>query len=144
MANDNNETKIVKAAPKKMESQKDEQPRVTVKAAVIPQRNTKKQQTRTASAVNDRPTQRPPMGKPVVNKDLEGRTRPPIGKPVVPKEIAERGMVKEAAPAPEGKPAEVKAEAKVETKAPAAEVNAPAETAAPAAEIKAEVTYLQF
>ena len=31
------ETKIVKATPKKTESQEDAQPRVTVKAAVIPQ-----------------------------------------------------------------------------------------------------------
>ena len=73
MATDNKETKIVKAAPKKTDSHQDEQPRVTVKAAVIPQRNTKKQQTRPASAANDRPTQRPPMGKPVVNKDLENQ-----------------------------------------------------------------------
>ena len=42
MATDNKETKIVKAAPKKTDSHQDEQPRVTVKAAVIPQRNTKK------------------------------------------------------------------------------------------------------
>ena len=132
MATDNKETKIVKAAPKKADSHQDEQPRVTVKAAVIPQRNTKKQQTRTASAANDRPTQRPPMGKPVVNKDLENRHRPPMGKPVVSKEVAERGQVKEdaveiKAPAaevkqPEVKQPEVKA---VETK-PAEEAKAPA------------------
>ena len=30
------------------------------------------------------------MGKPVANKELEGRTRMPIGRPVVPKEVAER------------------------------------------------------
>jgi len=145
MANDNNETKIVKAAPKKTESQKDEQPRVTVKATVIPQRNTKKQQARPASAAGDRPTQRPPMGKPVVNKDLEGRPRPPIGKPVVPKEVAERGAVKEEAPKTEAlkmaetkapaaeapKAAEVKEAPKTETvKAPAAEkkTDAPAKS----------------
>ncbi len=128
MATDNKETKIVKAAPKKTDSHQDEQPRVTVKAAVIPQRNTKKQQTRTPSAASDRPTQRPPMGKPVVNKDLEGRHRPPVGKPVVPKEVAERGQVKETAPAEEMKPV-------VET-APAAEVK-PVVEAAPAAETKA-------
>ncbi len=127
MATDNKETKIVKAAPKKADSHQDEQPRVTVKAAVIPQRNTKKQQTKTASAVNDRPTQRPPMGKPVVNKDLENRHRPPMGKPVVSKEVAERGQVKEETveikiPAAEVKQPEVKA---VETK-PVEEVKAPA------------------
>ena len=117
MATDNKETKIVKAAPKKTESQKDEQPRVTVKAAVIPQRNTKKQQTKPAASTNERPTQRPPMGKPVVNKDLEGRHRPPVGKPVVSKEVAERGQVKETEPA-----APVKETVPAEVKAPAAEV----------------------
>ena len=140
MATDNKETKIVKAAPKKTESQKDEQPRVTVKAAVIPQRNTKKQQARPAASSNDRPTQRPPMGKPVANKDLEGRHRPPVGKPVVSKEVAERGQVKETAP----EAAPVKETAPVDIKAPAAEVKAPAEVKpaeeakAPAAEKKTE------
>ncbi len=117
MATDNKETKIVKAAPKKADSHQDEQPRVTVKAAVIPQRNTKKTQTKTTSAGNDRPTQRPPMGKPVANKDLEGRHRPPMGKPVVSKEVAERGQMKET---PEVKPAAEK----VVSEAPAAEPKA--------------------
>ena len=124
MANDNaKETKIVKAAPKKTDSQKDEQPHVTVKAAVIPQRNTKKQ-TRTPSAGTDRPTQRPPMGRPVANKDLEGRTRPPMGKPVVSKEVSERGAVKEAvAPVQEVKETPVVEAAPVkETPAPVKEV----------------------
>ena len=43
MAIDNKETKIVKAAPKKAESQQDDQPRVTVKAAVKPQARQQKQ-----------------------------------------------------------------------------------------------------
>ena len=131
MATDNKETKIVKAAPKKTESQQDEQPRVTVKAAVIPQRNTKKQQSRTASSGSDRPTQRPPMGKPVANKDLEGRHRPPMGKPVVPKEVAERGAAKETAPAVETAPAAL------ETKVPAVEAKPAPEAKEPAAEVKA-------
>ena len=125
MATDNKETKIVKAAPKKADSHQDEQPRVTVKAAVIPQRNTKKQQTRTASAGSDRPAQRPPMGKPVVNKDLENRHRPPIGKPVVAKEVAERGQVKEEAVPAEGKAPVVEVQPAAETR-PAEEVKAPA------------------
>ncbi len=107
------ETKIVKATPKKTESQEDAQPRVTVKAAVIPQ--TRHQGTarpaRPQSQAPERPASRPPMGKPVVNKDLENRVKPPMGKVVVPKEVSERGKVKEeaaakkAAPAPAALPA---------------------------------------
>ena len=95
------ETKIVKATPKKTESQEDAQPRVTVKAAVIPQ--TRHQGTarpaRPQSQAPERPASRPPMGKPVVNKDLENRVKPPMGKVVVPKEVSERGKVKEEAAA---------------------------------------------
>ena len=69
MATDNKETKIVKAAPKKTESQQDEQPRVTVKAAVKPQSRPQKQ-TRTPAAASDRPTQKPPVGKPVANREI--------------------------------------------------------------------------
>ena len=98
MAIDNNakETKIVKAAHKKAESQQDDQPRVTVKAAVKPQIRTAQKQAKNQGGVKEKPvTQRPPVGKPVVNKELEGRARPPMGKPVVPKEISERGKEKE-------------------------------------------------
>ncbi len=112
MAKENNtqETTIVKAAPKKADSQKDEQPRGTVKAASMAQvrtlganKHAKAQQTQ-----QERPQARPPMGKPVVNKDLETRNRPPIGKPMakpmgkpmakseVPQEIAEKGQEAEA------------------------------------------------
>ena len=106
MAKENNtqETTIVKAAPKKADGQKDEQPRGTVKAASMAQvrtlganKHAKSQQTQ-----QERPQARPPMGKPVVNKELETRNRPPIGKPMakpmgkpmakaeVPQEIAEK------------------------------------------------------
>ena len=112
MAKENNtqETTIVKAAPKKADSQKDEQPRGTVKAASMAQvrtlganKHAKAQQTQ-----QERPQARPPMGKPVVNKDLETRNRPPIGKPMakpmgkpmakseVPQEIAEKPQDAEA------------------------------------------------
>ncbi|MDD5927636.1 MAG: translation initiation factor IF-2 [Firmicutes bacterium] len=107
------ETKIVKATPKKTESQEDAQPRVTVKAAVIPQTRHQgaARPARTQSQASERPASRPPMGKPVVNKDLENRVKPPMGKVVVPKEVSERGKVKEeaaakkAAPAPAASPA---------------------------------------
>lgn len=94
MATESNtkETKIVRATPKKADSQTEEQPRVTVKAAVKPQLRTQNKNIKPQKqASQERPAQRPPMGKPVANKNLEGRTRVPIGKPVVPKEVAERG-----------------------------------------------------
>ena len=137
MATDNKETKIVKAAPKKTESQQDEQPRVTVKAAVKPQSRPQKQ-TRTPAAASDRPTQKPPVGKPVANRELEGRPRPPMGKPVIPKEFAERDKKKDEAAMP-ATPAASAAPAAEKPAVPAAEKPAPApEKAAPAAEKPAE------
>ena len=95
------ETKIVKATPKKTESQEDAQPRVTVKAAVIPQTRNQgaARPARPQTQSSERPAARPPMGKPVVNKDLENRVKPPMGKVVVPKEVSERGKAKEKTPA---------------------------------------------
>ena len=104
MAIDNNakETKIVKAAHKKAESQQDEQPRVTVKAAVKPQMRTAQKQAKTQTGAKEKPAaQKPPVGRPVVNKELEGRVKPPMGKPIISKEIVERGREKEE---PEKKP----------------------------------------
>ncbi len=116
MATENNtkETKIVRATPKKTDSQQEEQPRVTVKAAVKPQVRNQTKQAKPQQA-QERPSQRPPMGKPVVNKELESR-RMPIGKPVVPKEVVERGKetVKEEAPKVEVKAEPVKVEQKAE------------------------------
>lgn len=92
MATENNtkETKIVRATPKKTDSQQEEQPRVTVKAAVKPQVRNQTKQAKPQQQAQERPSQRPPIGRPVANKELETR-RMPIGKPVVPKEVAERG-----------------------------------------------------
>ena len=61
------ETKIVKATPKKTESQEDAQPRVTVKAAVIPQTRNQgaARPARPQAQASERPAARPPMGKPV-------------------------------------------------------------------------------
>ena len=51
MESNTKETKIVRATPKKTEGQQEEQPRVTVKAAVKPQvRNQQKQVITTATA----------------------------------------------------------------------------------------------
>ena len=86
------ETKIVKAAPKKHEDHHEDEPRVTVKAVAKPHMRTQTKQAKPQQQTQERPTARPPIGKPVVNKDLEARgSRPPVGKPVVPKEVAERG-----------------------------------------------------
>lgn len=128
MATESNtkETKIVRATPKKADSQHEEQPRVTVKAAVKPQVRTQNKTVKSKQQdAQEKPAHRPPVGKPVVNKNLEGRTRVPMGKPVVPKEVSERGMENakaeseklrpETVAAPDNK-AEVKAETKTEEK----------------------------
>lgn len=106
------ETKIVKAAPKKAEKtavnkSKVEEPKVTVKAAKIampvqpktPKAHQNKNQEKTA-------TQKPPVGKPVVSKELEKRQKPPVGKPVVSKDLEER---RKDAPAPKRETAQAPA-----------------------------------
>ena len=124
------ETTIVKATPKKVDSQKDEQPRGTVKAASISQVRTlgANKQVKHQAAQQERPAHRPPIGTPVVNKELENRVKPPIGKPmgkpVVPKEVAERGnkdAAAETAPKTETAPATPVAE---KPKVPAEEAHA--------------------
>ena len=161
MAKENNaqETTIIKAAPKKADGQKDEQPRGTVKAASMAQVRTlganKHPQTRQAQP--DRPQARPPIGKPVANKELENRSRPPIGKPMAKPmgkpmakaDVPQTEVPKTETPAAEAPKAETpkvevpvtevpKTEApKTETPAAASKVEAPkAET--PAAAPKAE------
>ena len=143
------ETKIVKATPKKTENQGDNEPRVTVKAAVIPQprNHAAARPARPQTSGTERPAARPPMGKLVVNKDLENRVKPPVGKVVVPKEVSERGKAKaeekpkEAAPAAKAEPAAPKKETaapKAEAAAPKKEAPAPkAEAAAPKKEAAA-------
>ena len=135
MATDNNakETKIVKAAPKKTDSQQDDQPRVTVKAAVKPQVRTTQKQVKPQTGVKDKPAQRPPMGKPVTNRDLEGRVKPPMGKPVVSKEIEERGKATEEAVSQSVTTAtEVKEAPKETAPSPVPEVEKSLNTAPPA------------
>ena len=153
MAKENNaqETTIIKAAPKKADGQKDEQPRGTVKAASMAQVRTlganKHPQTRQAQP--DRPQARPPIGKPVANKELENRNRPPIGKPMAKpmgKPMAKADVPQTEAPKTEAPKAEVpvaeapKAEVPVAEapKAEAPKAEAP-KTETPAAEVpKAE------
>ena len=63
------ETKIIKAEPRKKEHQEQENPRVTVKAAVRP-------------GLQNRP--KPPVGKPIVDTEyLANKHKPPVGKPIV-------------------------------------------------------------
>ena len=151
MAKENNaqETTIIKAAPKKADGQKDEQPRGTVKAASMAQVRTlganKHPQTRQAQP--DRPQARPPIGKPVANKELENRSRPPIGKPMAKpmgKPMAKADVPQTEVPKTETPAAEApKAETpKVEVpKTEAAKTETPAaapKTETPAAAPKAE------
>ena len=118
------ETKIVKATPKKQDT-KDNEPRVTVKAAVIPQRSaaqTKVLQQAAAQAKPQTAGKRQFIGTPVVNKDLENRTsRIPRGMTPVSKDVTDKAIEEKVQ-------AEVKAEVK------AAEVKA---AEAKAAEVKA-------
>ena len=126
MESNTKETKIVRATPKKTEGQQEEQPRVTVKAAVKPQVRNQQKQVRPQQQPQEKTIKRPPMGKPVANKELEGRTRMPIGRPVVPKEVAERdSTAKEPAKVEGAGPQIINAE---EAKAaPAKQEPAPAE-----------------
>lgn len=128
MAKENNaqETTIIKAAPKKADGQKDEQPRGTVKAASMAQVRTlganKHPQTRQAQP--DRPQARPPIGKPVANKELENRSRPPIGKPMAKpmgKPMAKADVPQTEAPKTEAPKAEVPVAEAPKAEAPKAE-----------------------
>ena len=112
------ETKIVKAVPKQNQDKADDQPRVTVKAAVIPQQKktqpAARPQAAQQSSTSAAPGRRVPIGKPVVNKELEARTpgsavnRIPAGAKVVAKEESDKIKQQEMAA---NKPEEVKVEA---------------------------------
>ena len=151
MAKENNaqETTIIKAAPKKADGQKDEQPRGTVKAASMAQVRTlganKHPQTRQAQP--DRPQARPPIGKPVANKELENRSRPPIGKPMAKPmgkpmakaDVPQTEVPKTETPAAEAPKAETPKVEVPKTEAPKTETPAAApKTETPAAAPKAE------
>lgn len=142
------ETKIVKATPKKQDSKGDE-PRVTVKAAVIPQRAGQKAQAQpqsTPAKTPAAPGRRQFIGTPVVNKDLENRTSriprgmTPVSKDVTDKAIEEKAQVQAKAEAAEKTEAEVKETVKktAAKKAPAKEA-APEEPKEVKEEVKAEV-----
>lgn len=113
------ETKIVKAEPKKKGTTVQEEPRVTVKAAVRP-------------GFSNRP--KPPVGKPVVDTEyLASKNKPPVGKPVVNKaELENRSRQKPPVGTPlprEAKPVEKPAKTATPVKAPEAAPVKPAEPA---------------
>ncbi|WWR22752.1 translation initiation factor IF-2 [Emergencia sp. JLR.KK010] len=113
------ETKIVKAEPKKKGTTVQEEPRVTVKAAVRP-------------GFSNRP--KPPVGKPVVDTEyLASKNKPPVGKPVVNKaELENRSRQKPPVGTPlprEAKPVEKPAKTAAPVKAPEAAPVKPAEPA---------------
>ena len=136
------ETKVVRAKPKKAESEKKGEPKVTVKAANIKLPEIKKTTKAAAKNTTKAAAAKPPVGKPVVSKEIEGRPKPPEGKPVVSKAMLEERIAKEKAEAktavaepvkkPQEKPvekADVKPAAKTQEKA--AEKAAPKKPEAP-------------
>jgi len=96
------ETKIVKVAPKR--SEQVDEPKVVVKAATIKpvasaeQKMQKYRQSITPERVG---TARPPVGKPVISKELDSRPKPPLGKPVIAKEIESRTVPRPEAQKPQ-------------------------------------------
>lgn len=123
------ETKVVRAKAKKSEKEKkDDEPKVTVKAAKIKLPEVKKVAKSSAKSSTKQTTAKPPVGKPIVPKEVEGRPKPPVGKPVVSKAMLEERLAREEAEK-QAKlaQAEAKAQPEVTEKAPAAEP-APSET----------------
>ncbi len=112
------ETKIVKATPKKNEAQEVE-PKVTVKAATVLARPKSQvqpqQQTRPAGGVH---RERPIMGTPVANKDLEARTssRIPRGGTIVSKDVTDKAIAAEPAEKKENAVSSAKDKAASESK----------------------------
>lgn len=91
------ETKVVRVKAKKSDSEKkDGEPKVTVKAANIKLPEMKKT-AKPAAKSTSKSTAKPPVGKPVVPKEVEGRPKPPDGKPVVSKTMLEERIAKEKA-----------------------------------------------
>jgi translation initiation factor IF-2 len=132
--NKETETKIVRVAPKRVDLNQDE-PVVTVKAAHLKTGAGAAQKSKPQSK-SDEPviTRRPPMGMPVVPKEVERRAHP-VGQPV-PKKIEEEQPQAVAEPiAVEAKPVEGTKPAT----AAKSEVAAKPAAAKPAAKVSAEV-----
>ena len=116
------ETKVVRATAKKADAAaKTGEPKVTTKAANIKLPEMKKTTKAAAKPAERTAAAKPPVGKPIVSKEVEGRAKPPAGKPVVSKAMLEERLAREAAekeaaakaaeaPKAEETPVEVKAE----------------------------------
>src|SRR5665648_1080329 len=98
------ETKIVKVAPKKVESGQDfEEPRVVVKASVVPQQSPQQKTAKPQHGAGEDRTHshKPPMGKPVISRELDQRTqKPQMGRPVAPSDLESRTVPKPQAATP--------------------------------------------
>ena len=120
------ETKVVRTRAKKSDAEKkDGGPKVTVKAANI-KLPEKKKTVKAASKPAVRTAAKPPAGKPIVPKEVEGRPKPPEGKPVVSKSMLEKRIAEEEAAK------QVAAEAKADKPAAPAEEQQSAAKAQPA------------
>ena len=110
------ETKVVRTRTKKSDAEKkDGGPKVTVKAANI-KLPEKKKTVKAAAKPAARTAAKPPVGKPIVPKEVEGRPKPPEGKPVVSKSMLEKRIAEEeAAKQAENTPKQEKAAAPAET-----------------------------
>lgn len=92
------ETKVVKVTPKKSESDDHvTASNVTVKAANIKMPELKKTAKATSRSGEKSKASKPPIGKPVVSKEIENRPKPVAGKPKVSKEMLEKRIAKEKA-----------------------------------------------
>ena len=130
-----NETKVARRTTKKAETDtKAGEPKVTVKAATITLPDlTKKKKKQSPTAAKQTQAAKPPVGKPIVPKEVEGRQKPPAGSVAVSKAKLEERIAKEKAEA------EAAAKAAKEAKEAAkAEAEAAAKAAEEAKEAKAD------
>ena len=92
------ETKVVKVAPKKSDAEDHVSAcNVTVKAANIKMPELKKTARTAAKTTARTAAAKPPVGKPVVSKEIENRPKPAAGKPKVSKEMLEKRIAREKA-----------------------------------------------
>ncbi len=93
------ETKVARRSTgKKNETEKkDDEPKVTVKAANIKMPEMKKAAAKKTTPPEPAQSPKVPVGKPVVPKEVEGRPKPAAGQPVVSKAKLEERIAKEEA-----------------------------------------------
>ncbi|MDO4393430.1 MAG: translation initiation factor IF-2 [Bacillota bacterium] len=92
------ETKVVKVTPKKSGAEDHvSASNVTVKAANIKMPEIKRSSKASTKSTSKEKTVKPPVGKPVVSKEIENRPKPVEGKPVVSKEMLEKRIARDKA-----------------------------------------------